>query len=63
MLPCLRQRIVKADIVFIAVDGSYRRQGDGKKLVAAEIAYLIENGVLICRTKTMSSNLGVIGLY
>jgi len=55
--------VVKAEIVYIAVDESQRRQGIGKKLVGAALAYLEENGISVCRTKTLASNLDVIAMY
>ena len=54
---------ISAEIVFIAVMPASRGQGVGRRLIAAAMAFLQENAAPRCRTKTLTGNLNVIGLY
>ena len=54
---------VAGEIELIAVDERYRGRGLGKALVLAALQYLSEKGIRQCRTKTLASNLNVIGMY
>lgn len=54
---------VPGEIVFIAVDASWRGRGVGQRLVSAALAYLAGRGVGFCRTKTLAGNLGAIAMY
>tara|TARA_R110000850_G_scaffold125586_12_gene244054 strand:- start:3305 stop:3931 length:627 start_codon:yes stop_codon:yes gene_type:complete len=51
------------EIVFIGVIPGIRRQGVGRRLIAAAMAFLQNIPVRRCRTKTLARNLNVIGLY
>jgi len=54
---------VKGEIFLIAVDREWRGRGVGQALVRASLAYLARRGVAQCRTKTLATNAGVIGMY
>lgn len=54
---------IPGEIVFIAVQASWRRNGFGRKLVGAAMEYLFTKGVSSCRTKTLLENMGVIRMY
>jgi ribosomal protein S18 acetylase RimI-like enzyme len=54
---------VKGEIFLIAVDRAWRGKGVGQALVGASLAYLASHQVDRCRTKTLASNAGVIGMY
>jgi ribosomal protein S18 acetylase RimI-like enzyme len=54
---------VSGEIVFIAVDAAQRGNGLGKALVRAAVAYLSQQQVNRCRTKTLAANDGVIAMY
>jgi ribosomal protein S18 acetylase RimI-like enzyme len=54
---------VPAEIVFIAVDAEYQGRGIGKELVLQSLAYVKQQGMSYCRTKTLAENAHVIRMY